>query len=378
MIITSRTLSELQVPAVGRKYHTSSDTQGLTVEIRACGSIRFLDVHRIGQGKKARIVLGEYPKCTIEQAIELCEARRAKQRNKLPSPTSRARGKPSVQEGPLQELIEAYASFHFPSLSESSRRLYTAMLEKLLEKHSSIEQITMRSLRNQMDSIGRRTPVQANRFASVVSSFMQYCFERGFSDNNPARGLRRFKETPSSRKLSESQLKLFAEALDASWCHDDIKLWVRVALSTGCRGKEVSGMDWSELEGSTWTLPGSRTKNGREHLVYLPDSLVAAIEQSRTHRTGKVLNATSEGARQALKRIAVEANLPHFSNHDLRRTASTLLAIEGISGDIRSRILNHSIGGITERNYTCYDFKEEKLEAYQKLWAVLRRVGILV
>jgi integrase len=207
---------------------------------------------------------------------------------------------------------------------------------------------------------------------------MQYSFERGFCDHNPARGLRRFKETPSSRKLNESQLKVFAEALESSWCHDDIKLWVRVALATGCRGKEVSGMDWSEIDGSTWTLPGSRTKSGREHLVFVPESLMTAIGSSRSHRTGKVLNATSEGARQALKRIAVEANLPHFSNHDLRRTASTLLAIEGVSGETRSRILNHTIGGITERNYTCYDFREEKLEAYQKLWKVLRRVGILV
>ena len=49
---------------------------------------------------------------------------------------------------------------------------------------------------------------------------------------------------------------------------------VRLLILTGCRKQEVAGMRRDELsdDGSTWTIPGSRTKNGRPHVLTLPAS----------------------------------------------------------------------------------------------------------
>src|SRR5262249_57592912 len=46
---------------------------------------------------------------------------------------------------------------------------------------------------------------------------------------------------------------------------------VRLLMLTGQRREEVAGMTWAELSEdlATWTIPGTRTKNGIPHLVPL-------------------------------------------------------------------------------------------------------------
>lgn len=57
---------------------------------------------------------------------------------------------------------------------------------------------------------------------------------------------------------------------------------LKVLLLTGQRRNEVAGMTRDELsdDGATWNIPGSRTKNGRAHVVPLPPpvrELIASV-----------------------------------------------------------------------------------------------------
>ena len=54
---------------------------------------------------------------------------------------------------------------------------------------------------------------------------------------------------------------------------------VRLLLLTGQRRDEVAGMRWNELdlEKAVWSLPTSRTKNGRPHDVPLSDAAVKLL-----------------------------------------------------------------------------------------------------
>jgi hypothetical protein len=45
----------------------------------------------------------------------------------------------------------------------------------------------------------------------------------------------------------------------------------------------------------------------------------------------------------------------------------------GISTDIRGRVLNHAMQGVTERHYTPYDFQAEKRSALDRWAAELMR-----
>ena len=55
--------------------------------------------------------------------------------------------------------------------------------------------------------------------------------------------------------------------------------YFRLLLLTAQRREEVAAMDRRELdpEAATWTIPGSRTKNGKEHIVHLSPLALAEI-----------------------------------------------------------------------------------------------------
>jgi integrase len=65
--------------------------------------------------------------------------------------------------------------------------------------------------------------------------------------------------------------------------------------------------------------------------------------------------------------------LPPWTLHDLRRTVSSHMARLGLSKDIRGRVLNHAVQGVTERHYTPYDFAAEKRSALDRWAAELMR-----
>ena len=55
---------------------------------------------------------------------------------------------------------------------------------------------------------------------------------------------------------------------------------IKLLILTGCRREEIAGMAWSEFseDGSTWTLPATRSKNGMAHTLPITDLMREVIE----------------------------------------------------------------------------------------------------
>jgi integrase len=54
-----------------------------------------------------------------------------------------------------------------------------------------------------------------------------------------------------------------------------------VLLLTGQRREEVAGMAWGELDrkAALWTIPASRAKNGKAHLVPLAPAVIDELDR---------------------------------------------------------------------------------------------------
>jgi hypothetical protein len=63
----------------------------------------------------------------------------------------------------------------------------------------------------------------------------------------------------------------------------------------------------------------------------------------------------------------LDAELPHFSPHDLRSTARSHLSRLGVSIVVAERCLNHSLGGLVAV-YDQHDYMQERRRALE-LWA---------
>jgi integrase len=174
--------------------------------------------------------------------------------------------------------------------------------------------------------------------------------------------------------LDDRELKLVWTAATAlGWPFDPV---VRLLTVTGQRRGEVVGMRWSEidLEKKVWSLPATRTKNRRPHVVPLSSAAIDILKSlpriengaglvfparadRRTNR-GKNSVPVSGFSRakiridHAIAELAEaegSAPLAQFGLHDLRRSTASGMARLGVDLHVIERCLNHvsgSFGGI--------------------------------
>jgi integrase len=154
---------------------------------------------------------------------------------------------------------------------------------------------------------------------------------------------------------------------------------------TATRLRMVSDMAWSEIEDRDWIVPGARNKGGKDHHVPLTDAVIAQLGERR-----KGFVFSSDGGKTAFKgfskaKAALDARLaairkaagrkpvPHFTFHDLRRSARSLMARAGVPSDHAEQVLGHTLGGI-KGVYDRHEYRGEKLDALEKLSALVERI----
>jgi integrase len=176
--------------------------------------------------------------------------------------------------------------------------------------------------------------------------------------------------------------------LGAIWRAADVEAFpfgpiVQLLMLTGCRASEVRAAPWSEidLERRTWTIPGRRTKNGRDHLIPLSDAAVTILESVPKIRgaglvfttNGKTpFSGVTRAKRRLEKAVAYElGSIPErWTLHDLRRTFVTGLQRLRFPLEVAEAAVNHKSGtvaGVTGI-YARHTYANEKREALDA-WA---------
>ncbi|WP_038956365.1 tyrosine-type recombinase/integrase [Bradyrhizobium japonicum] len=187
------------------------------------------------------------------------------------------------------------------------------------------------------------------------------------------------------RVLSHDEIKAVWNAATA--CDYPFGALVKLLLLTGQRRDEIANLKWSELSDTfdTITFEGSRTKNGRAHIVPLPQ-LATTIIKGLAERPRVAISpdkmsdyvfttiGTTPFSGFSNGKIALEKHcdpaLPDWHLHDLRRTVSTELAKLRVTQEVTEAILNHKTGKVSgvAAIYNRYEYADEKREALN-LWA---------
>ena len=120
------------------------------------------------------------------------------------------------------------------------------------------------------------TPTLANRVQSLISSVFTFAMDADLAEANPCHRLRkRGVERVGRRVLSDEEIRLFWSRIVEPPATRRTGLALRLTLLTGARISEIAGISRAELERlgdasrAAWIIPGTRTKNGRDHLVPL-------------------------------------------------------------------------------------------------------------
>jgi len=202
---------------------------------------------------------------------------------------------------------------------------------------------------------GRTSQVRANREISLLSVIFTYAEEWGVAENNPARGIRKFKETPRDRYIEDWEYLDFKEHAGPL-----IAAYMDFKLVTGLRQGDVLRLrlDQIQQDGIHVTI----SKTGKRRIFEWTDELRFSVKQARNIPrpiSGMFLFCTRRGTpytgdgfrsiwqRKMRSALSQKILQERFTDHDIRRKTGS----DSASLEEASKLLGHSDVRITHRVY---------------------------
>lgn len=219
------------------------------------------------------------------------------------------------------------------------------------------------------------TPETGRKVKQRVEAIFQWACDRGqYPGVNPLAGkiasLAKHKHTPEHMAAMPWQdVPAFMGDLER---RDAIAaLCLRFLVLTAARSGEARGARWSEIDGTTWTVPAERMKTRKPHHVPLSPAALAVLEQVRgldsdlifpapTTAKGCGARPLSDMAFAALfRRMGVEGITTHGFRSSFRDWCGESARA---SREVAEAALSHSVGSSVERAYARSDLFARRAE----------------
>ena len=346
------TAQTLTLPA-GKTDYTFFDDKlkGFGLRLRESGARTYVFQYNIGKITR-RILLGS------ADAIGVAQAREAAQRYylRVKSGDDPFTDKAAAKKQAADTFKAAMAEYLEMARRTLRPRTYPDIERHLLKFAKPLHElplakISRRDIKGIIASVSKNSgEVTGNRCRASLSAFFTWAVEEKDLDANPVIGIKRNKEKSRERVLLPAEIRAIWKALGDDDYADIIKL---LAL-TGCRAAEIAGLRWPEIQGDSIVLPGSRTKNHRDHVIPLSAqaSSIIANRQKRGDRElifgrGHKPFSAWQYCKQLLDariKVATGKALPHWTPHDLRRTFAT-----------------YACGGLPEHLFATLNARDKKL-----------------
>ena len=229
-------------------------------------------------------------------------------------------------------------------------------------------------LRRVLDDIVVRAPILANRVRALMSAIFHYAEDQELINVSPAVRLKAPAANHSrSRVLDREELHRLFAAKDNPQ-HRAILL---MALLTAGRKGEVLGMRWDEVDvDGWWTIPAARSKNHRQHRLFLVPAVRDALAGLPKHYSGMVFGGPERATQRNTRwfgELCGRVGIQDATFHDLRRSASSHMNRIGVESSLIERILNHARGGV-EAVYNRYGYSAEIARALTRWERELLRI----
>jgi integrase len=315
----------------------------------------FVVLYRIGgAGSRLRkYTIGPYGRVTLQMArAEAQKVLAARLEGRDPA-TEKRESKRRMTADRVDDLIEVFIVQHVSKTrkaAEISRLLRREVVSRWGNR--CVHAIGKRDIVELASEIAQRgTPMAANTLLKVIKTFLNWCVGRAVIDASPAEGVPLpGKEVARDRVLTNNELaSIIRAARQIGGAYGGI---VEMLALTGQRREEVAQMVGDEIDfnSRTWTLPGSRTKNGKPHIVHLSEACIKLIR--RASRLGSYVFSISgvkpfqnfTNAKRALDELS---GVTGWRLHDLRRTCVSGMAGLGVPPHVADKILNHQSGTIS-------------------------------
>ena len=322
--------------------------------------------------------LGRFPQMRVKQA-------RIEARNFLEDPDAvLARTK----VGTFQEVAEDFIKRHVDKQGLRSKPEIVRCLTKYVYpkwKDRPFLEIKRRNVADLLDDIeDAHGAHQADAVLAIISKLTRWYQARSDDYISPVvAGMRRAPASSGRKRiLEDEEIKLLWQACDKAGTYG---AFVKTLLLTAQRSGKVVTIKWSDIVNGEWHIPSEPREKGHAGSLRLPQAVLNIIEdQTRIEgnpyvffagrRKDRPLNTWSpRKAEVDAKMLALRQAddpkaepLAHWTLHDLRRTARSLMARAKVAPHIAERVLGHAIPGV-EGVYDRYSYADEKADALARL-----------
>jgi integrase len=335
---------------------------GFGLRVLPSGVKSYIAKYRLGPGRRApvrRVTIGKHGKLTADAARE--EARKILAdvvRGDDPA-GERTRLRRELTVG---ELADRYIAEHLrlhnkPGTAVEFERLVTARIKPAFgsRRLSNLARSDVKAWHTAM----RGSPYVANRALAVLRKMFSLAVkEWELVDENPALGVKMFRETKRERFATDDDLarigRWLSDAQKAGTVRPSFALAVRLLSLTGMRLNEVLTLEWSavDIQNSAVRLADAKAGARIVALGAPTRALLAAVKgRERYVVTGD--NPTTHLQRSAFRtgwrHLRAATGLADLRPHDLRHTAGTFAAQGGANAFLVRDLLGHKTLAMTGR-----------------------------
>ena len=275
-----------------------------------------------GTGRRSK-TLGKYPAMPLKTARD--EAKRFQ-----------VTDTPKQQLQRLTDAREAYLRECDTKNAKKTVDQYRLFLEKVNKQ--SLSDIT-------------RTDVDLNSPHAVMvwKVFFNWCIRNELTDSNPfAHTQAKWKSR--SRVLNDSEIKEI-------WAYDfpPYSTYLKLLLLTSQRVNQFAQFQQDWVYDGLIHFPSEVMKGGKDHALPMTPIVASLLDKHQPFN----------GWSKAKSRIDRFVTIPHWTNHDLRRTHSTIQAKLGTPIHVTEAVLAHTSGAISgvAATYNRYSYLEESRTA---------------
>lgn len=340
-------LEKLEAPATHRLYIRDSRCRNLWLAVTSKGAKSFFIYRRIN-GRPTRYTLGRFPDLSVEQARKNADQVCGQIVCGIDPRAARRELKHGIT---LQELFDDYLETHAKARKRTWRDDEKQFSRYILPwKNRPLSEIKRHHVATLHARVGEQHgQYAANRMIALLQSMFSFAErDRGYTGGNPAKGVRRFQEEKRARFLQPAEMPAFMQAVEAE-PSELVRDFVKLALFTGARKSNISGMRWADIDfvNGIWTIP--HTKSGRSvPLPLCPEAIeilkrrqaCADISEFVLPSYGK--SGHLEEPKIAWRKLLERAGIVDLRIHDLRRTFGSWQAGAGSSLPIIGKALGHA------------------------------------
>jgi integrase len=401
-------------PSNKRRILYEDGGKGFGIRVEPSGRKSFFLEFRFGEGKERRnriITIGQFPRVTLTKARSIAGQYLDEiEQGTDPATTKQTKKITNRNALTVNDLVEEYIE-KWAKVKKKERswkedgRLLKKDITPVMGRKKA-KDIRRRDIVLLLDEIVERGAViTANRVLAVTRKMFNFAVGRDIIDASPCVQIPApSKENRRERNLSEDEIKVFWDKLDDAKISKEIKLALKFLLITGQRKSEVIEAEWKEFDFKTkwWTIPAKKAKNKQTHRVPLTPMAIEILNEVR-QVTGEYqfvfaspVGATKRNPRKQVgsspilgssvdhalrdnltddpkKNRANIFKLDHFTPHDLRRTAASMMTRAGVQRLTVKKILNHADREITAV-YDRYEYDKEKQKAMQNWDRTLKAI----